>query len=119
MNDYLKNLMASAGFVSNFTNHSLRATTATRLFESDCPDKLIAEQTGHSSNAIRRYKKANLKQKEHVSNLLAKMAGSASVAAQSVAKCDENAAKPKDSSVDKEQVHESVQSDPKNLNIDV
>lgn len=72
LNDYLKNLMVDAGFVGNFMNHSLRATTATRLFQNNCPKQLIAEQTGHSSNAIRRYKKkASLEQKKDVSKLLA------------------------------------------------
>lgn len=70
LNDYLKNLMKNAGFIGNFTNHSLRATTCTRLFQSDCPEQLIAEQTGHSSNAIRRYKKSNLAQKRQVSDML-------------------------------------------------
>lgn len=71
LNDYLKNLMADAGFMGNFTNHSLRATTATRLFQGYCPEQLIAEQTGHTSNAIRCYKKSNLLQKEGVSKILA------------------------------------------------
>lgn len=71
LNDYLKNLMTQAGFVGNYSNHSLRETTATRLFHHDCPEQLIAEQTGHSSNAIRRYKKSSLEQKKEVSQLLA------------------------------------------------
>ena len=38
------------------TNHSLRATGATRLFEANVPDKLIKEQTGHKSlDALRLY----------------------------------------------------------------
>lgn len=70
LNDYLKNLMRSAGYFGNFTNHSLRATTATRLFHGKCDEQLIAEQTGHSSNAIRRYKKSNIAQKQDVSRIL-------------------------------------------------
>lgn len=66
--------MSTAGFVGNYTT-----TTATRLFQSNCPEQLIAEQTGHTSNAIRRYKKSNLAQKEEVSKLLAGLKSADSV----------------------------------------
>jgi integrase len=33
----------------SLTNHSLRATGATRLFEANVPEKLIQERTGHRS----------------------------------------------------------------------
>lgn len=72
LSNYLKNIMEAGGFIGNFTNHSLRAMTASRLFVNDCPDQLIAEQTGHSSTAIRRYKKASVAQKENVSDLFCK-----------------------------------------------
>ena len=31
------------------TNHSLRATAATQMFQQDVPEKLIQERTGHRS----------------------------------------------------------------------
>ena len=38
------------------TNHSLRATGATRLFAANVPDKLIQECTGHrSTTTLRMY----------------------------------------------------------------
>ena len=41
----------------NKTNHSLRATGATKLYESGVPEKLIQEHTGHRSlEALRVYK---------------------------------------------------------------
>ncbi|XP_046554044.1 uncharacterized protein LOC124263442 [Haliotis rubra] len=48
-----------AGFKGFFTNHSLRATTATRLYESGIDEQLIAERTGHRSSAIREYKRTS------------------------------------------------------------
>ena len=42
------------GGIYGKTNHSLRATGATRLFAANVPEKLIAERTGHRSiNALR------------------------------------------------------------------
>ena len=39
-----------------YTNHSLRATAATRMFASGVPEKVIGEVTGHKSlNAFRTY----------------------------------------------------------------
>ncbi len=47
----VKNLTESAGLKGHFTNHSLQATTATRLFQSGV--------TGHKSDAVRMYKHSN------------------------------------------------------------
>ena len=45
-------IISDAGFEGYYTNHSLRATTATRLFRAIIPEQLILEQTRHLSNAI-------------------------------------------------------------------
>ncbi|KAK6174876.1 hypothetical protein SNE40_013441 [Patella caerulea] len=55
----VKRLCEAAGFKGFFTNHSLRATCATRLFRSGVDEQLIAKTTGHRSNAIRAYKRSN------------------------------------------------------------
>ncbi|XP_046550056.1 uncharacterized protein LOC124259878 isoform X2 [Haliotis rubra] len=55
----VKRLCARAGFEGFYTNHSLRATTATRLYESGLDEQLIAERTGHRSTAIRAYKRTS------------------------------------------------------------
>ena len=39
-----------AGLRNRYTNHSLRATAATRMFASGIPEKVIAEFTGHKSS---------------------------------------------------------------------
>ena len=53
-----------------FTNHSLRASAATRLFNEGVDEQLICEQTGHRSSAVRAYKRTSLDQKEKVSDIV-------------------------------------------------
>ncbi|XP_046584221.1 uncharacterized protein LOC124291290 [Haliotis rubra] len=55
----VRRLCGAAGFEGYYTNHSLRATTATRLYESGLDEQLIAERTGHRSSAIRGYKRTS------------------------------------------------------------
>ena len=52
----VRQLCESARFDGHFTNHSLRATTATRLFEAKVDKQLIMQRTGHTSTAVRSYK---------------------------------------------------------------
>ena len=57
--------------VEGKSNHSLRATGATRLFESNVPEKLIQERTGHKSvDALRLYERTSVDQQKSVSTLL-------------------------------------------------
>ena len=45
-----------AGLSTRYTNHSLRATSATRMFSAGVPEKIIAERTRHrSAKALRQY----------------------------------------------------------------
>ena len=55
----VRNVCQAAGFVGYFTNHSLRATAAARLYDADVDEQLIKWKTGHSSDAVRSYKRAN------------------------------------------------------------
>ena len=58
------------------TNHSLRATGATRLFEANVPEKLIKERTGHKSlDALRLYERTSTEQQKSVSSLLCSSEG--------------------------------------------
>ena len=66
----VKNMMEDAGIEGNFSNNSLRATTASRLYSKNVDEQLISEQTGHRSNAIRRYKCSLIQQKMEISKLL-------------------------------------------------
>lgn len=61
-----------AGFDGYFTNHSLRATAATRLYAAGVDEQLIAEKTGYRCSAIREYKRTSEEQQQSVSDLIQK-----------------------------------------------
>ena len=53
----VKRLCEKAGIVGYKTNHSLRVTTATRLFQNGTDEQLFMERTGHrSTDGVRAYK---------------------------------------------------------------
>ena len=66
----ISTMIEKAGIVGNFSNNSLRATTASRLSANNIDEQLITEQTGHQSNAVCRYRCSNFDQKMEVSCLL-------------------------------------------------
>ena len=61
----VKSMCRQAGLEGKFTNHSLRATCATRMFDNHVPEQIIKETTGHTSDCVRTYKRTsdNLRQK--------------------------------------------------------
>ena len=59
-----------AGIDGRVTNHSLRATAASRLYNENYDEQLICEVTGHRSNAVRSYKRTSENQLKSVSNVL-------------------------------------------------
>ena len=63
-------LCAMAGFKGYFTNHSLRATAATRLYSAGVDEQLITEKTGHRSSAVRSYKRTSDQQLSEISHIL-------------------------------------------------
>ena len=46
---FLSNISAESGIDVHYTNHSLRATAVTRMYNTGVPEKLIAEKSGHRS----------------------------------------------------------------------
>ena len=67
----VKRLCVKAGISGYKTNHSLRVTTATRLFHSGLDEQLIMERTGHrSSDGVRAYKRSCVEQQAVVSQVL-------------------------------------------------
>ena len=67
----VKRLFAKAGIEGNFTNHSLRCTCATRLFQKGIEEKVIMSVTGHkSTDGIRRYQTISSNQKEAASDVI-------------------------------------------------
>ena len=70
---FIPDLMYNAGVPGYFTLHSLRATCATRLYERGFPEQQIQEITGHSSNAVREYKRTSDGMKKAASSALLPM----------------------------------------------
>jgi hypothetical protein len=67
----VNNMCKDAKIDGHFTNHSLRASGATELFQHNIPERVIQEFTGHRSvKALRQYEKAALEQKQAACNIL-------------------------------------------------
>ena len=64
-------LFKAAGISGHFTNHSLRATSATRMFDAGLDEQLIMSCTGHSSTGgVRSYKRVTEQLQEKTSKIL-------------------------------------------------
>ena len=63
-------LLKNANLDGYFTNHSLRRTSATRLFQAGIDTKIVKELTGHVSDALNKYQITSNAQKEQVSMIL-------------------------------------------------
>ena len=73
--DKLANVVSTmckqAGIGGYKTNHSLRATAATRLYSSGIDEQLVMERTGHrSTEGVCSYKRTSSEQQEAVSDIL-------------------------------------------------
>ena len=67
----LKDMCREAHISGHKTNHSLRATGASELFEAGVPKKIIKERTGHRSlEALRLYERTTSDQQKAVSSIL-------------------------------------------------
>ena len=64
--------MCKAAGIGGFkTNHSLRATAATRLYQAGLDEQLIMETTGHQRlDGVRNYKRTSVEQQQVVSDIL-------------------------------------------------
>ena len=67
----VKNVCKIAGIEGNFTNHSLRATSASRMYNKNIPEQVIKEVTGHRSDCVRIYKCTSDQLREEASNTIA------------------------------------------------
>ena len=71
LSQIVQKICKKADIIGHHTNHSLRATTATRLYQHGVDEQLIMEHTGHRSVAgVRSYKRTSDEQKQAVSNVL-------------------------------------------------
>ena len=71
LSNTVSQLCKQVGIKGYKTNHSLRATTATQLYESGVDEQLVMERTGHRSlDGVRSYKRTNDTQREALSDIL-------------------------------------------------
>ena len=52
----VKEICIKVGIIGKFTNHSLRATSVSRMYHHGIPEQMIKEVTGHRSDCVRVYK---------------------------------------------------------------
>lgn len=81
-------LCQKAGLKGHYTNHSLRATAASRLYNLNFDEQLICETTGHRSSAVRSYKRTSDGQKKAISDALSLGQRPAPATSTSVGNCD-------------------------------
>ena len=70
LNTMLKAMVSEAGVEGYCTNHSLRATAVSRLFQTDLEEKRIKRVTGHRSDALQGYKRETEEQLLEVSQIV-------------------------------------------------
>ena len=68
----VKEFCSNAGISGCKTNHSLRVTGVSDLFQAGVPEKIIKERSGHlSTDGLCHYQRTTTEQDEHVSKILA------------------------------------------------
>ncbi len=73
----IKSICKEAGLTGFFTNHSLRASNATNLYNSGVSEQIIQENTRHHSiEVLCGYKVTSVNQKKHASRILSMQGGS-------------------------------------------
>ena len=68
--EVVKTLLSDAKIDGYFTNHSLRHTGGSRLFQAGVDRKLVKEVTGHRSDAVDCYQVTSECQREMLSNII-------------------------------------------------
>ena len=64
----VKSICEMAGLDGKYSNHSLRAMSASRMFDDKVPEQVIKEITGHRSDCVRVYKRTSSAILEHASS---------------------------------------------------
>ena len=66
----MSSMLKDAGLDGYFTNHSLRRTCATHLFQAGESTKIVKEITGHISDVVNKYQSTSDAQKTRASNII-------------------------------------------------
>ena len=67
----MSEISEKAGLKGFFTNHSLRRSGTTRLFQAGIDRKIIKEYTGHTSDAVDKYQETSHVQRKRLSEVIA------------------------------------------------
>ena len=70
LRNVVKEICHDAGLPGYYSNHSLRSTAATKLYQNAIDEQIIQEITGHRSLAVRSYKRTSDKQRKMASKCL-------------------------------------------------
>ena len=71
LKNILPELSEKASLEVHYTNHSLRATAITQMFNSGIPEKVIAENSGHrSTKALRCYERTSQEQQQAATRVI-------------------------------------------------
>ena len=71
LGNVVKKIMKKTGFEGHYTNHSLRRSSASRLYDAGMPEQVIQETTGHrSSDGVKAYKCTSSSLKRKASEIL-------------------------------------------------
>ena len=68
--DTVASICREGGLSGYRTNHSLRSSAATRLYDAEVDEQLIQEITGHRSNDVRGYKRTSEAKKQKISAII-------------------------------------------------
>jgi hypothetical protein len=68
---FMPDLSKEAGLSVHYTNHSLRVTAITRMYEGGIPENLISEKSGHKSiKALRSYETTSVQQEKVAGSMI-------------------------------------------------
>ena len=71
LGNVVRKIMAKVGFTGHYTNHSLRRSSATKLYDNNIPEKVVQETTGHRSvEGVRANKTTSSTMKRKMSDVL-------------------------------------------------
>ena len=71
INANVKEICKEGGIMCNFTNHSLRATCVSRMYDQNVPEQIIKQVTGHRSDCVRVNKRTGDNLKRAASGVIA------------------------------------------------
>ena len=70
LRDVVKTVCGIAKLPGYYTNHSLRSSSATRMYHNGVDEQVIQEITGHRSMSVRSYKRTSASQRQRASRII-------------------------------------------------